>query len=82
MAKNLSQWDRGAGFYKVRENWLNRSFGTGKDLEVRIPGKQAKRGTFRTIDDTGCLVLEDTSGELSVISTADIFFQNVAEQEQ
>ena len=76
MATRISQWDRGTGFSEIRAEWLNRAFGQGKEIEVRIPGNETKRGTFKSIDDRGCLMLEDATGQLSAISTADIFFQN------
>lgn len=49
------------GFEAVRSAWLDQAVHVGKPIEVRLPGETLS-GTFRDVDQEGCLVLDTGSG--------------------
>ena len=78
MADNLNLWDEGRGFALIRRKWLDYASGIGEKISVQLPGHNAQAqlldGVFKTVDEDGYLLLEQTNGEIVRISTADIFF--------
>nr|WP_216366904.1 biotin--[acetyl-CoA-carboxylase] ligase [Halovulum dunhuangense] len=60
------------GFGPVRDAWLARAARLGQVITARLPG-QAITGRFRTVDDTGAVVIETGDGPLA-LPAADIFF--------
>ena len=68
----LDVWAAGAGFEAIRAEWLLLAAGLGAWIGV-ARRCQTIEGTFRTIDATGRLILEQASGELA-IEAGDVFF--------
>ncbi|MEL7470684.1 MAG: biotin--[acetyl-CoA-carboxylase] ligase [Pseudomonadota bacterium] len=64
--------DRLYGFEATRAAWLARAARLGEVIDVKL-SSETLRGTFRTIDHTGALVLQTGSG-LRSIAAADVFF--------
>ena len=60
------------GFAPLREAWLARAARLGAPITARLP-TEAVTGTFRTVDETGHLVLDTPQG-LRRIAAADIYF--------
>ena len=60
------------GFGPVRAGWLERCAGLGNQIQARLPN-QTKQGTFETIDDQGCLIL-NVNGKPERITSGEIFF--------
>ena len=73
-ARQLEFWDGGENFDGVRERWLERAHGSGKQVTVEIPGAETIEGRFASIDAQGYMVVETSDGKMKKISTADIFF--------
>ncbi|RFB81500.1 biotin--[acetyl-CoA-carboxylase] ligase [Methylovirgula sp. 4M-Z18] len=67
----LDLWQRGANFAAVRNEWLKCASGLGGPLRVKL-GEREITGTFRTIDETGCLLL-DTSAGPAIVEAGDVF---------
>jgi len=72
MPDRLDQWQRGAGFAAVRQDWLARAQRHGSAITVRL-GERAMSGRFEGIDDTGRLLLRSEGGALETISAGDVF---------
>jgi BirA family biotin operon repressor/biotin-[acetyl-CoA-carboxylase] ligase len=72
MAERLRTWSSGAGFAAIRAEWLTLAGGLGARITVDRPGSTIE-GIFDTIDATGRLVLETTTGRV-VIDAGDVFF--------
>jgi BirA family biotin operon repressor/biotin-[acetyl-CoA-carboxylase] ligase len=70
-------WDRGRGFGEIRRLWLERAAGLGQPVAVRTSGA-AVEGTFDTIDETGCLIVRTSGGQLVPISAGDVYFGSAA----
>lgn len=60
------------GFERVRQTWLNRAFGVGDQIEVRLEN-ETLTGIFKDMDEDGALVL-DQSGQERRITAGDVFF--------
>jgi BirA family biotin operon repressor/biotin-[acetyl-CoA-carboxylase] ligase len=73
MAETLAQWDRGAGFGAIRDDWLRAARGIGEAVTVSLPQGRIT-GTFENIDGDGylCLLLPD--GRRERIPAGDLFF--------
>lgn len=71
-AARLAQWDKGAGFARLREAWLARAAGIGERVTVRLPRREA-RGTFAGMDTAGRLLLDGDAGR-ETIDAGDLFF--------
>ncbi len=63
---------RGFGFEPIRTAWLARAARLGEVITART-GTSETRGTFRTVDSQGNLVLETANGAVT-IPAADIYF--------
>jgi BirA family biotin operon repressor/biotin-[acetyl-CoA-carboxylase] ligase len=70
-------WDRGRGFGEIRRLWLERAAGLGQPVAVRTSGA-AVEGTFDTIDETGCLIVRTSGGQLVPVSAGDVYFGSAA----
>jgi len=68
----LEVWSSGAGFAKIRSEWLSLAGGIGTPVRVATPTRTLE-GVFRTIDETGRLLLESQEGMVA-IEAGDVFF--------
>lgn len=71
MAERLRAWSRGSGFAAIRSEWLTFAGGLGARITVARPASTIE-GIFATIDATGRLVLETSSGPVA-IDAGDVF---------
>jgi BirA family biotin operon repressor/biotin-[acetyl-CoA-carboxylase] ligase len=65
------------GFAVVRNAWLDRAFGLGAPITVRL-ADTTMEGTFRGLDDEGALVLAAETGSLRTIGAGDVYFPGTA----
>lgn len=72
MARVLTEWNGGAGFASVREDWLLAARGKGGPVTVRWQDSETA-GIFEDIDHDGYLLL-NVAGERRRISAGDLFF--------
>lgn len=77
LESELAVWDRGAGFNATRQSWLDKASGLNAPIVARMNDRE-HMGQFETIDDQGLLVLKQDDGSIRRISSADIFFGNLA----
>lgn len=68
----LEIFDRGRGFMRLRQQWLEKAVGIGEACRINLP-HETLFGKFEGLDDTGRLVLRTESG-VKVISAGDLFF--------
>ncbi len=66
-------WDKGRGFPKIRDLWLDRAAGVGEPMAIRN-GEKVLSGIFETIDDTGCLLLKASDGRHMSVAAGDVHF--------
>ncbi|MCG6857386.1 MAG: biotin--[acetyl-CoA-carboxylase] ligase [Salaquimonas sp.] len=69
----LKRWDRGRNFDEIRRHWLSHATGLSKRIEVHLANRELT-GIFEGIDETGMLRLRLDDGQLTTISSADVFF--------
>ena len=69
------------GFGPLREAWLARAMGIGEGLGVEIEGMRFD-GIFRTIDETGALVLDLGPAGMKKITAGDVYFHSSRGGEQ
>ena len=74
MAQELDIWDGGRGISAIRKTWLAKAEGMGRQITVRMADRTVT-GTFKDIDQTGCLVLADPDGKTQNIAAGDVFFK-------
>lgn len=67
----LELWQRSANFAAVRAAWLTYASGLGGPLRVKLSDREIT-GTFRTIDESGRLLL-DTIGGPAIVEAGDVF---------
>jgi BirA family biotin operon repressor/biotin-[acetyl-CoA-carboxylase] ligase len=67
----LAQWDRGAGFAAIRNDWLSRAAGLGKPVRVKTADGELA-GQFDGIDGSGRLVLRRADGTMQAIAAGDV----------
>lgn len=60
------------GIGPIREAWLVRASGLGKEITVRLPHKEL-RGVFEDMDASGALVLRTNDGDRELITAGEIF---------
>lgn len=77
MADALAQWNRGAGFAVIREEWLRAARGIGERVTVNLHDGPIS-GHFEDIDMDGHLCLLTDNGERRRISAGDLFFREMA----
>lgn len=73
MGETLAAWNRGRGISSIRQAWLENAEGLGKTITVNLPAESIT-GTFRDIDQSGCLVLVDKDKRIKTIAAGDVFF--------
>jgi BirA family transcriptional regulator, biotin operon repressor / biotin---[acetyl-CoA-carboxylase] ligase len=71
MQRRLTQWARGAGFARIRADWLKRAAGLGKDIRVRLPEREFS-GRFEGLDDAGHLLVLGPAG-LATVTAGEVF---------
>jgi BirA family biotin operon repressor/biotin-[acetyl-CoA-carboxylase] ligase len=76
MRDRLAQWDRGAAFASIREDWLARGPAPGAPLRVRLPASDVA-GTFETIDEHGNLIVCGPEGPQKIVA-GDVLLPAVA----
>ncbi|WP_341702516.1 biotin--[acetyl-CoA-carboxylase] ligase [Ferrovibrio sp.] len=67
----LGRW-RSEGFAPVREAWLARAQGIGREVVVRLPDSEL-RGRFAALDESGALLLELPDGSRQAVTAGDVF---------
>lgn len=72
-AARIDQWGAGAGFPRIRADWLARAVGIGGRIRVRLVDGEDE-GVFEAIDDAGLLILSRDDGNRRKISAGDVFF--------
>jgi BirA family biotin operon repressor/biotin-[acetyl-CoA-carboxylase] ligase len=61
------------GFTPIRDAWLARAAGLGGRIRARLSHEETS-GVFEGIDQTGALMLLETSGKTRTISAGEVFF--------
>ena len=74
----LAVFARGAGFGRIRDEWLSLAHGVGEFIEVRLEG-DTLRGRFEGIDTDGRLILGHAGGHRS-IDAGDVYFPTLTAQ--
>jgi len=72
MAQRLAQWRRGAGFTKIRGDWIARAAGIGGDMRARLPDREII-GRGEGLDEQGRLLLRLPNGSLQAIAAGEVF---------
>lgn len=75
-AASFDIWRGAGGFAAIRSRWLAAGHRPGEQIAV-LRGEQRTTGAFRTIDETGRLVLATADGE-TTIDTGDVMLPQVA----
>lgn len=73
--KALERYDalwRGQGFAPIREEWLEKAYGLGREITVRLP-EVTLTGVFDGIDPDGALILRQGDHQ-SLIRSGDVHF--------
>jgi BirA family biotin operon repressor/biotin-[acetyl-CoA-carboxylase] ligase len=71
----LALWNRGTGFWAIREEWLTAARGVGAPVVVNLHNGPL-RGRFEDIDSDGYLCLLTDAGQRHRISAGDLFFSH------
>ena len=71
MQARLKQGDRGAGFAKIRGDWLARAAGLGKGVRINTADGELS-GQFEGIDGSGRLVLRRPDGTMQAVAAGDV----------
>ncbi|XIA63035.1 biotin--[acetyl-CoA-carboxylase] ligase [Bradyrhizobium sp. TZ2] len=66
-------WDNGRGFAEIRKAWLERTFGLGEPVAIQT-GTATVKGSFDTIDETGCLIVRTAEGKRIPIAAGEVYF--------
>ncbi|CDO60982.1 Biotin-protein ligase [Candidatus Phaeomarinobacter ectocarpi] len=69
-----AQWNRGAGFETIRNDWLARARGVGGPITIRLHDEVIE-GEFVSLDADGALEIR-AGDTLRKISAGDVFFPN------
>jgi BirA family biotin operon repressor/biotin-[acetyl-CoA-carboxylase] ligase len=72
MAERLAQWRSGAGFARIRADWLAQAAGLDQPIVVRLPECELS-GIFTGLDADGRLLLRSASGAIEAITAGDVF---------
>jgi len=70
-------WDNGRGFAEIRKLWLERAAGLGEPVAIQN-GNATVKGTFDTIDETGCLIVRTNEGKHLPIAAGEVYFGSAA----
>ena len=65
-------WEK-SGFEPIRNAWLARAAGLGGRIHARLSEDEAF-GVFEGIDETGALLLRESTGRLRTIAAGDVYF--------
>jgi BirA family biotin operon repressor/biotin-[acetyl-CoA-carboxylase] ligase len=71
-AKWYDIW-RGQGFAPIRDAWLARAANLGLRIRARLTNEEVT-GVFEGIDETGALILRETSERVRTIAAGEVFF--------
>ena len=71
-AKWYGTWEK-AGFVPIREAWLARAAGLGERIRTRLHEEEAV-GVFEGIDETGALLLRESTDRLRIVAAGDVYF--------
>jgi BirA family transcriptional regulator, biotin operon repressor / biotin---[acetyl-CoA-carboxylase] ligase len=71
MQRRLGQWEKGAGFARIRADWLARAVGLGETINVRLPEREFS-GRFEGLDEAGRLLVQE-SGRITTVTAGDVF---------
>ena len=75
----FNEWQE-LGFAPVRGAWLERAYGLGKKIIVRLPNETIP-GTFKQLDESGALVLAvDGEQEDRIITAGDVFLSPITNE--
>jgi BirA family biotin operon repressor/biotin-[acetyl-CoA-carboxylase] ligase len=72
MTERLAQWTRGAGFARIRADWLAQASGLDQPIVVRLPERELS-GIFTGLDAEGRLLLRTAPGAIEAITAGDVF---------
>jgi BirA family transcriptional regulator, biotin operon repressor / biotin---[acetyl-CoA-carboxylase] ligase len=75
LAPAFDHWEgrmQAEGFGAIRTAWLARAARLGERVVARLPGREVS-GVFRTLDDSGAILLETAEGRVA-LPAAEIFF--------
>ena len=70
-------WDNGRGFAEIRSLWLERAAGLGEGIAIQT-GNTTIEGTFDTIDETGCLIVQTAEGKRVPVAAGEVYFGTAA----
>lgn len=70
-------WDDGRGFAEIRALWLERAAGLGEPVAIQN-GEATVKGTFETIDETGCLIVRTADGKHLPVAAGEVYFGTAA----
>ena len=65
MLGRLAQWNAGAGFSRIRADWLDRAAGLGQEIRVRLADRDVT-GRFVALDPAGGLLLRSPAGDITI----------------
>ncbi len=71
LKRNLTLWNRGAGFADIREAWLLRSYPRGEPMTVNTNTGRVW-GTFAGLDDDGALLLQRSPDRVQRFQFGDV----------
>ncbi len=71
-----AQWDKGAGFETIRNDWLARARGVGGPITIRLHDEVIE-GQFVSLDADGALEIR-AGDTLRKISAGDVFFPDMS----
>jgi len=67
-------WDNGRGFGEIRTRWLERAAGLGQPVAIKTGAGSTVEGTFDTIDEAGCMIVQMSGGRRVPIAAGDVYF--------
>lgn len=70
-------WDNGRGFGEIRQRWLARAAGRGEKVAIHTGGATLE-GTFDTLDEAGCMIVQTAGGRRVPIAAGDVYFGETA----
>lgn len=76
LAASFAKWYelwRAQGFSPVRDAWLARAANLGSRIRARLTNEETS-GVFEGIDETGALLLRESSDRLRTIAAGEVFF--------
>jgi BirA family biotin operon repressor/biotin-[acetyl-CoA-carboxylase] ligase len=78
MERWLADWNNGAGFAAVRTAWLERTGAMGEACTVNT-GTERIGGSFAGLDDTGSLLIADSTGTIRTVTFGDVTLDATSE---